>query len=137
MLIHLQYFLRCIHAVIINNIDSEKTLVNLEGKWKNLVDFVVDLKKNNVNIPQKIITVLTFCKSLINHCKYHVNNSSDSLEFQKILTQLSKDMLDIESSLIIIAANRLGEQYALEWSVKLGEKDLEKLVQRTEVDVLG
>jgi len=46
-------------------------------------------------------------------------------------------MLDIESSLIIIAANRLGEQYALEWSVKLGEKDLEKLVQRTEVDVLG
>jgi len=94
----------------------------IEDKWKNLADFIVDLKKRNVDVSPKIITALTCCRSLINHCKYHLNNRSDSVEFQKIISQLSRDILDIESSLIIIAADRLGERYAFEWSVKLGEK---------------
>lgn len=102
--------------------DGREVLSKIEDRWKTLADFVVDLKKKNVNVPSKIITALTCCKSLINHCKYHINNRSDSIEFQKIITQLTRDVLDIESSLIIIAADRLGEKYALEWSMKLEEK---------------
>lgn len=117
--------------------DTRRTLINIEWKWKNLIDLVVDLKKNNVNVPQKIITALTCCKSLINHCKYHINNKSDLVESQRILTQLSRDILDVESSLIIIAADRLGEKYALEWSVKLGERALEKTEEEMGVDIVG
>ena len=103
-------------------LDMRELFQKIEDKWKNLADFIVDLKKRNVDVSPKIITALTCCRSLINHCKYHLNNKNGSVEFQKIISQLSRDILDIESSLIIIAADRLGERYALEWSVKLGEK---------------
>lgn len=123
--------------MISNELDTRRTLASIEGKWKNLADFIIDLKKNNINVPQKIITALTCCRSLINHCKYHLNNKSDSIEFQKIVTQLSRDILDIESSLIIIAADKLGEKYALEWSVKLEDKTLGEAEERIGVDVVG
>lgn len=102
--------------------DTKELIFKIENKWKNLADFIVDLKKKNIDVSPRIITALTCCRSLINHCKYHLNNKNNSFEFQKIVAQLSRDILDIESSLIIIAADKLGEQYALEWSVKLGEK---------------
>lgn len=104
--------------------DGREVLMRLEDKWKALADFILDLKKRNVNVPPKIVTALTCCKSLINHCRHHINNRGEPVEFQKIMTQLARDVLDIESSLIIIAVDRLGEEYALEWSMKLGEKTL-------------
>jgi len=117
-------------------LDTKDVILKIENKWKNLADFIVDLKKKNIDVSPKIITALTCCRSLINHCKYHLNNKNNSFEFQKIVAQLSRDILDIESSLIIIAADKLGEQYALEWSVKLGERTL-GVEDRVGVDAIG
>jgi len=117
-------------------LDTKDVILKIENKWKNLADFIVDLKKKNIDVSPKIITALTCCRSLINHCKYHLNNKNNSFEFQKIVAQLSRDILDIESSLIIIAADKLGEQYALEWSVKLGEK-IPDIQDKVGVDTIG
>jgi|GEM_PF-1272648 len=117
-------------------LDTKDVILKIENKWKNLADFIVDLKKKNIDVSPKIITALTCCRSLINHCKYHLNNKNNSFEFQKIVAQLSRDILDIESSLIIIAADKLGERYALEWSVKLGERTL-GVEDRVGVDAIG
>ena len=117
-------------------LDTKDVILKIENKWKNLADFIVDLKKKNIDVSPKIITALTCCRSLINHCKYHLNNKNNSFEFQKIVAQLSRDILDIESSLIIIAADKLGERYALEWSVKLGEKILD-IQDKVGVDTIG
>ena len=117
-------------------LDTKDVILKIENKWKNLADFIVDLKKKNIDVSPKIITALTCCRSLINHCKYHLNNKNNSFEFQKIVAQLSRDILDIESSLIIIAADKLGERYALEWSVKLGEK-IPDIQDKVGVDTIG
>lgn len=117
-------------------LDTKDVILKIENKWKNLADFIVDLKKKNIDVSPKIITALTCCRSLINHCKYHLNNKNNSFEFQKIVAQLSRDILDIESSLIIIAADKLGERYALEWSVKLGEK-IPDIQDKVGVDAIG
>ncbi|MCS7125885.1 MAG: DUF2096 family protein [Aigarchaeota archaeon] len=99
---------------------GRKTLSEIETKWRELAELILDLKKRDISIPERILTAFTCCKSLINHCKYHLDDKANSVEYYKILSQLSKDVMDIESSLIIIAANKLGEDYALEWTTKLG-----------------
>ncbi|MEN2974003.1 MAG: DUF2096 family protein [Candidatus Caldarchaeales archaeon] len=107
------------------NIDGRMALVKIEDKWKSLAELIIDLKKRDVYVPERIVTAFTCCKSLINHCKYHLDGEDNLVEYYKTLSQLSKDILEIESSLIIIAANKMGEDYALEWTMKLSGKSSE------------
>ncbi len=97
----------------------QKLIGSIENRWRLLVDLIVDLRERNIHIPEKFITSVTCCRSLINSFKYSFNKGSYNAQYSTLLSQTIKELLEVESGLIVFVANVVGEDYALEWSKKL------------------
>ena len=93
----------------------------LDLRWKVLADLITDLKKRGVEIPDDVLTALRTTRSLINLYKTYRHNPDELTpqECKVAVHRAKSDLLDIESYLIVTAANKLGERYAEEWTRKL------------------
>lgn len=92
-----------------------------ERLWGTLADLVTDMKKRDIDVPEDAMTSLRCCKSLLTHFKSHLGNpmECDTPECHKILSRIVSDMTNLESYLILICVNKMGEDYAERWSKKL------------------
>jgi len=102
----------------LKNVKIWKALNNI---WEVLADLVTDMKKKGIEVPEDAMTSLRCCKSLIEHFKSHIGNpmECDTPECRRLLSKVMSDITNLESYLILICVNKLGEKYAREWSKKL------------------
>lgn len=101
--------------------ESVRIWKNLNNVWGILADLVTDMRKKGLDVPDDAMTSLRCCKSLITHFKSHIGNpmECDTPECRQLLSRVMSDMANLESYLILICVNKLGEEYAEEWSKKL------------------
>jgi len=111
--------------ILVRNMNKEgagarawRTLNNI---WNVLAELVNDMRRKGIDIPEDAMTSLRCCKSLIVHLKSHLGNpvECESPECRQILSKVLSDMTNLESYLILICVNKIGEKYAEEWSKKL------------------
>ena len=107
--------------VVTKRYESVRVWKMFERLWTTLADLVTDMKKNGVVVPEDAMKSLRCCKSFITHYRSHLGNpmECDSPECRKVLSNIVSDMTNLESYLILICVNKLGEKYAEEWSKKL------------------
>jgi len=93
----------------------------LNNVWNVLAELVNDMRKRGIDVPEDAMISLRCCKSLIEHFKSHIGNpmECDTPECRQLLSRVMSDMTNLESYLILICVNKLGEKYAREWSRKL------------------
>ncbi len=93
----------------------------LNRQWNTLAELTTDMKRQGVDVPEDAMASLRCCKSFITHFKSHLGNpmECDTPECQKLLSRIVTDMTNLESYLILICVNKIGEGYAEEWSKRL------------------
>ena len=103
------------------NVESARIWRMFERIWNILSELVVDMKKKGIDVPEDAMESLRCSKNFITHFKSHIGNpmECETPECHKILSRIVSDMSNLESYLILICVNKLGEKYAEEWSKKL------------------
>ena len=102
------------------NFQTEQVLVQKLGI---LSDLIVDMRLKGLDVSKDILNLLRCCKSLVNEYKVRATNPIDlNATCDDLVSYTMVQMANLESYLIIMAADQFGEKYAEEWSKRVGDE---------------